>query len=160
MLNLKLQSFLHKKICCGHQTWQKLHFCSFSSLLEKYRDFVCFCLLATKRNRTSLAICRYLKWICFDKSLVSHPNPLPRHKLRLISTFVLRQKSYHSLVCSFSPKMTSIFGVPLLIFNFLSWAKPAYTKIKNWFRECRLFNINIDDTHFISKLLLFKVVQL
>ena len=27
---------------------------------------------------------------------------LPRHKLRFISTFVFRQKSYHSLVCSAS----------------------------------------------------------
>ena len=43
-----------------------------------------------------------------------NPARLPlRHKLRFISTFVSRQKSYHSLVCSFSPKMASIFGDPV-----------------------------------------------
>ena len=51
------------------------------------------------------------------KSSVSLPSPLRRRKQHFISRFAFRQTAYHSFVCSFSPKMTRIFGVPHLIFD-------------------------------------------
>ena len=68
-----------------------------------------------------------------------------RRKLHFISTFAFRQKFYHSFVCSFFPKMTSIFGSPdssALHFDFCLMSKVlpfacffAYPKNSKYFWE-------------------------